>query len=80
MRDIAIRRHSREPVLAPWSDDDLATATHPHDVRWPGESAEVADQARTSAYEPKGEITMRKAFAINYVTHDGDTQSPGAFQ
>jgi hypothetical protein len=30
--------------------------------------------------EPKGEITMRKAFAINYVTHDGVMQSPGAFQ
>jgi hypothetical protein len=30
--------------------------------------------------EPKGEITMRKALAINYVTHDGVMQSPGAFQ
>jgi hypothetical protein len=30
--------------------------------------------------EPKGEITMRKVFAINYVTHDGVMQSPGAFQ
>jgi len=30
--------------------------------------------------EPKGEITMRNAFAINYVTHDGVMQSPGAFQ
>jgi hypothetical protein len=24
--------------------------------------------------------TMRKAFAINYVTHDDVMQSPGAFQ
>jgi hypothetical protein len=30
--------------------------------------------------EPKGEITMRKVFAINYVTHDGVMQSPGDFQ
>jgi hypothetical protein len=30
--------------------------------------------------EPKGEITMRKVFAINYVTHDGVMQSPGAYQ
>jgi hypothetical protein len=30
--------------------------------------------------EPKGEITMSKAFAINYGAHDGVMQSPGAFQ
>jgi hypothetical protein len=30
--------------------------------------------------EPKGKITMRKVFAINYVTQDGVVQSPGAFQ
>ena len=30
--------------------------------------------------EPKGQISMRKAFAINYVTHDGVMQSTGAFQ
>jgi hypothetical protein len=29
---------------------------------------------------PKGEITMRKDFAINFVTYDGDMQSPGALQ
>jgi hypothetical protein len=30
--------------------------------------------------EPKGEITMRKVVAMNYVTHDGVMQSPGAFR
>jgi hypothetical protein len=30
--------------------------------------------------DPKGEITVRKAFAINDVTHDGVMQSPGAFR
>jgi hypothetical protein len=30
--------------------------------------------------EPKGEITMRKAFAIKFVTHDGDMQLPEALQ
>jgi hypothetical protein len=29
---------------------------------------------------PKGEITVRKAFAINHATHDGIMQSPGTFQ
>jgi hypothetical protein len=28
----------------------------------------------------KGETTMRKVFAINYVTHDGVMQTPGALQ
>jgi hypothetical protein len=30
--------------------------------------------------KPGGEITMRKALAIDHVTHDGVIQSPGAFQ
>jgi hypothetical protein len=30
--------------------------------------------------EPKGEITVRNALTINYLTRDGVLQSPGAFQ
>jgi len=30
--------------------------------------------------EPKGEITVRNAWTINYLTHDGVIKSPGAFQ
>jgi hypothetical protein len=42
---------------------------------WAGSPANLEEKN-----EPKGEITMRKVFAINCVTHDGVMQSPGAFQ
>ena len=34
----------------------------------------------TAMQVPKGEITMRRVFAIEYVTHDGVMQSPEAVQ
>jgi hypothetical protein len=34
----------------------------------------------SQAAHPEASSIMRKAFAINYLTHDGVMQSPGAFQ
>jgi hypothetical protein len=41
---------------------------------------EMGRQSSKRTIEPKGDITMRGAFAIKDVTHDGVEQSPGAFQ
>jgi len=41
---------------------------------------DACDRSISGHAETKGEITMRKNFAINYASRDGVMQPPGAFQ
>jgi len=74
------RGNFRELILKP-SMVDRVSGARPLSgriSRTPLQRTHAENHRRRHASEASS--TMRKAFAINYVTHDGVMQSPGAFQ